>query len=205
MNLYSHYIFPWFLDKAMSHPSFTKKRKEVLSEAKGKVLEIGLGTGLNIPCYPKNIKHITTVDVNPGMNRYAKKRAMDSSKTIDHKVITAEKLPMPDGTFDTVVTTWTLCSILEVDQTLEEIYRVLKPGGKFIFLEHGLSRNKKIKKWQHRITPFWKVIGDGCHLDRDIKKLILAHKFELKAYKEFDMPKMGKIASHMYQGCAFKE
>jgi len=204
MKLYTQYIFPWLLDKAMSKNSFGEKRKEVLSNAKGKILEIGLGTGLNLAEYPKHVTNITSVDVNSGMNKFVYKRAKISGKIIDHKVITAEKLPLGDESFDTVVSTWTLCSIPDVDKTLKEIYRVLRPDGKFIFIEHGLSNSKNIQKWQKRITPIWKKIGDGCHLDRNIKELVSKY-FVIKDYKEFEMTKMSKLGRHMYQGIGVKK
>lgn len=205
MKLYTQYIFPWLLDKFMAKSFFQEKRKEVLKAAEGKVLEIGFGTGLNLSEYPDRIKKIITVDINPGMNFYAQKRVKSSGKEVEHQVITAEKLPMADQTFDTVVSTWTLCSILNVDQALKEIYRVLKPGGKFIFIEHGLSKKANIQKWQNRLTPFWKILGDGCHLNRNIKELISAHPFEIIEYQEYCMPKMPKLASQMYQGIAIKK
>jgi len=205
MGIYSKYIFPWVLDKVMSQNFLQKKRKEILSAAQGKVLEIGLGTGLNLAEYPKYIKHITSVDVNPGMNHYVQKRSKAAQKIIDHQVITAEKLPMADQTFDTVVSTWTLCSISNIHKALEEIYRVLKPNGKFIFIEHGLSNTKNIQKWQKRLSPFWQKIGDGCHLNRNIKTLISSHNFEITKYKEFDMLKMPKLTRYMYQGIAIKK
>lgn len=189
----------------MSKSSFKEKRKEVLSAVGGKILEIGIGTGLNLPEYPSWVKKITTVDRNPGMNFYAQKRAKSSHKKIEHQTITAEKLPMADQTFDTVVSTWTLCSIPNLDKALKEIYRVLKPNGKFIFIEHGLSKKTNIQKWQNRLTPFWKILGDGCHLNRNMKELISAHPFEITEYKEYCMPKMSKIACQMYQGIAIKK
>ena len=205
MGIYSKYIFPWFLDKFMARRFFREKRKEVLAATEGKVLEIGFGTGLNLAQYPNHIKNITSVDVNSGMHRYVRKRIKSVGKIVNHYVITAEKLPMADQTFDTVVSTWTLCSIPNVDQALKEIYRVLKPGGKLIFIEHGLSGVKSVQKWQKRIGPFWKKVGDGCHLDRDIKALVSAHFFQIIEYKEFDMRKAPKIMGHMYQGVAIKE
>ncbi|MBI5023307.1 MAG: class I SAM-dependent methyltransferase [Candidatus Magasanikbacteria bacterium] len=205
MNIYSKYIFPWILDKFMGLGSFQEKRKEVLASAEEKVLEIGLGTGLNLAEYPAHIKTITSVDVNIGMNSYIKKRAKSAGKTIDHQVITAEKLPMADQTFDTVVSTWTLCSIPNVHQALEEINRVLKHNGKFIFIEHGLGKKKSTQIWQKRLGPFWKKVGDGCHLDRNIKDLISSHAFKITEYKEFDMRNMPKLTSHMYQGIALKK
>ena len=205
MKLYFRYIFPWLWDKFISKSFPRKKRREILAAAEGKILEIGLGTGLNLPEYPSRIKKITTVDSNPGMNPYAQKRAESSHKKVEHHTITAEKLPMSDQTFDTVVSTWTLCSIAKPNEALKEIHRVLKTGGKFIFIEHGLSRKPHIQKWQKRLTPLWKIFGDGCHIDRDMKKLITAQPFELTQYKEYCMPKMTRLASQMYQGIAIKK
>ncbi len=189
----------------MAMNSFQEKRKEVLASTEGKVLEIGLGTGLNLTEYPAHIKDITSVDVNLGMISYVKKRAKLAGKTVDHRVVTAEKLPMANQIFDTVISTWTLCSIPNVHQALEEIHRVLKPNGKFIFIEHGLSRRQSVRKWQKRLCPLWKKVGDGCHLDRDIKALLSSHAFEMIEYKEFDMRRMPKLVSHMYQGIAVKK
>ncbi len=205
MKLYTKYIFPWLLDKLMSKKVLQQKRREVLVAAEGEILEIGLGTGLNLPEYPNHVKEITTVDINPGMNCYAQKRAKASHITVEHQTITAEKLPMADQTFDTVVSTWTLCSIPNPDQALNEIYRVLKSGGKFLFIEHGLSRKPNIQKWQNRFTPIQKIFGDGCHLNRNMKELISAHPFEMTEYKEYSLPKMSKLASQMYQGIAIKK
>jgi ubiquinone/menaquinone biosynthesis C-methylase UbiE len=204
MNIYSQLIFPNLIDLVMSGQSFTDYRKVVLADAVGEVLEIGFGTGLNLAYYPTNLVHkITTVDVNSGMSKLARKRIDRSSIPVDFQVLNGENLPMENDTFDTVVSTWTLCSIKHVDRAIAEIYRVLKPGGKFLFIEHGLSNEPNIQTWQHRLTPIQKIIGDGCHLDRDIKKLI-SQLFDRLDIKEFYAPNTPKIGGYFYQGIAIK-
>lgn len=206
MSIYSHYIFPRFiLDPVMSRKSFMKKRAQVLSHAQGNVLEIGFGTGLNALYYPDHIKKITVVDVNPGMNALAKKRIAQSGLVVDQHVITAERLPFPDNTFDTVVSTWTLCSIPDVDAAIEEVRRVLKPGGKFIFIEHGLHTDARVQKWQHRLAPIWKITGGGCHLDRNINEIVSRHAFAFERLDRYVLPEQPKITEVMYEGIAIKK
>jgi ubiquinone/menaquinone biosynthesis C-methylase UbiE len=204
MNIYSRLIFPTLIDQVMSGEDFAIYRREILADATGEVLEIGFGTGLNLAYYPINrVQKVTTIDVNPGMNKLAQKRIATSQISVDYQVLNGEKLPMADATFDTVVSTWTLCSIKHVEQAIAEIHRVLKPGGKFLFIEHGLSNELKIQAWQHRLTPIQKIIADGCHLDREIKTLI-AKQFSNLAVKEFYAPDKPKIGGYFYQGIATK-
>ena len=204
LNIYSRLIFPTLIDRVMSGDSFANYRRLVLADAIGSVLEIGFGTGLNLAYYPQNrVEKITTVDVNPGMNKLAQKRIAASSIEVDYQVLNGEKLPMADSTFDTVVSTWTLCSIKQVETAISEIHRVLKPGGKFLFIEHGLSNEPNIQTWQHRITPIQKVIGDGCHLNRPIR-LLIAKQFSNLDVQEFYSPNTPKIGGYFYQGIAIK-
>ncbi|AOY84742.1 class I SAM-dependent methyltransferase [Moorena producens JHB] len=203
MSLYSELIFPRFLDWAMSDPVLTKYRQEVLSQVSGQVFEIGFGTGLNLRYYPKQLEKITTIDANPGMQSLAKKRIHESEITVDFRVLNGESLPMADHSFDSVVSTWTLCSIARVNQAIQEIYRVLKPGGKFFFIEHGLSDEHKVQVWQNRLTPVQKIIADGCHLNRNIKQLVENH-FQILKLEEFYEPKFSKILGYMYKGVAQK-
>ncbi len=203
MSLYTQMILPRLLDWAMSDPALARYRQEVLAGTEGEVLEIGFGTGLNLPYYPDRIQKITTIDANPGMNKIAQKRIQAARITVDHRVLNGENLPMADCTFDSVVSTWTLCSIAKVEQALKEIHRVLKPGGKFFFVEHGLSDDPKVRVWQHRLTPFQKVIADGCHLDRNIKALI-EHEFEAVKLEQFQAQGVSKVAGYLYKGTAIK-
>ena len=144
MGFYSENILPYLLDWSLSDSNLAVHRQEILADVTGKVLEIGFGTGLNIPYYPQNIKNIVTVDTNPKINNLARKRIHSSNITVDCRILNGENLPMTDNTFDSVVSTFTLCSIANVKQALVEIYRVMKPGGKFFFVEHGLSNEPTI-------------------------------------------------------------
>ena len=203
MGFYSNFILPQAMDWVMSNPLLSQYRQEVLAEVSGKVLEIGFGTGLNLPHYPQNIQKLTTIDANSGMNKLAQKRIQVSKIRVDSRILNGENLPMPDNSFDSVVSTWTLCSIARVDQALEEIYRVLKPGGKFFFIEHGLSNEPKVQVWQNRLTPLQKIIGDGCHLNRNIKQIV-EKQFNNITLEEFDAPNLPKIIGFMYKGVAIK-
>ena len=203
MGFYSQVILPQCLDWAMSDPTLAQYRDDVLAEVTGDVLELGFGTGLNLSHYPQSLEKLTTIDANPGMNRFAKKRIQNSSIKVDHRVLNGESLPMADGNFDSVVSTWTLCSIAKVDQAIQEVYRVLKPGGRFYFIEHGLSDEPKIQVWQNRLTPLQKIIADGCHFNRNIQQIV-EKRFNSLTIEQFYDPKLPKIGGYMYKGVATK-
>jgi ubiquinone/menaquinone biosynthesis C-methylase UbiE len=203
MGFYSQVIAPRLLDWGMSDPSLALYRREVLSDVQGEVLEIGFGTGINLSYYPEHLQQLVTVDANPGMNALAQKRIESSNIRVDNRVLNGENLPMADNTFDCVVSTWTLCSIANVEQALKEIYRVLKPGGRFFFIEHGLSDDPKVQVWQNRLNPINKAIADGCNLNRNIKELVEA-QFKNVTIEQFYAPKSPKVSGYMYKGVASK-
>ncbi|MGI2907884.1 class I SAM-dependent methyltransferase [Tolypothrix sp. VBCCA 56010] len=204
MNLYSQFIMPRLLDWSMSDASLANYRTSVLAQVTGETLEIGFGTGLNLPYYPKHIKKLITVDANPGMNALALKRIQASDILVEHNVLNGENLPFASQSFDSVVTTWTLCSIANVEQALKEIYRVLKPQGRYFFIEHGLSNDPKVQVWQNRLTPIQKVIGDGCHLNRNIKHLV-ENQFSHLTIEQFYSENLPKILGYLYKGVALKQ
>jgi ubiquinone/menaquinone biosynthesis C-methylase UbiE len=203
MNLYSRLLFPRLMDLAMSGANLAAHRRSLLRDVTGEILEIGFGTGLNLAHYPDSVKRITSVDVNPGMATIAQKRATQAGITIDPHTLSGEHLPMADATFDTVVSTWTLCSIPDVAQAIREAHRVLKPGGRFCFIEHGLSNDPAIQTWQHRLTPIQRVIGDGCHLDRDIAQLV-GQSFAQVDLETFAEPSLPPVGGYFYKGFAIK-
>jgi len=204
MSLYSRHVFPHVLDWIMSQPAFTNAREELLATVSGDVLEIGFGTGLNLPHYPETVDTLTTVDVNPGVHRLAEKRLSKSTLPVKFELISGECLPMPENSYDAVVSTWTLCSIPDVMSALKEVRRVLKPDGKFFFVEHGLNPDPSIAKWQHRLTPIQKVIGDGCHLDRDTLKLIEQAGLKIQHYRQFNAEGLPALGAFMTLGIAGK-
>jgi ubiquinone/menaquinone biosynthesis C-methylase UbiE len=204
MSLYRHHVFPWVLDRVMDQGVFRRVRREALAPVGGRVLEIGLGTGLNLPFYPEGIRRIVGVDSNPGVARLARRRAVEHGIEVEHHQLSAEQLPFDAASFDTVVSTFTLCSIPDVQKALAEVRRVLRPQGEFVFLEHGLSPEPAVARWQRRINPAWKVVGDGCHLDRDTTGEVRRAGLELQQVRNFYLPKTLKFVGYMYLGAARK-
>jgi len=193
MGFYSEKIIPFFYDKAMDKAPIEEARKIILKDVSGDVLEIGFGTGLNLPHYPPGVKKLTIIDKNPGMDKKAQKRIQQSDIEIESKVLNGEELPFENEMFDSVVCTYTLCSIENINSALDEIFRVLKPDGKFFFQEHGLSDNPKIQKWQIFLNPLQKIWADGCHLNRDFKILIENAGFRFDSFRNYVMEENPKI------------
>jgi ubiquinone/menaquinone biosynthesis C-methylase UbiE len=202
MNLYRRVIFPQLLDLALSGERMERYRRQLLAHVQGAVLEIGFGTGLNLSCYPEHIRKITGVDPNPGMGSLARRRIASSPIAVDWQVADAQELPFPSQSFDSVVSTWTLCSIPNVAKALGEIRRVLRAGGKLFFLEHGLSEDPQVQRWQNCLNPIQKVIADGCNLNRDMARLIREAGFRFEQLERFYMPDQPRFIGYTYQGIA---
>lgn len=205
MGLYSKYIYPKIIETLLSIPSVMKERKDILSHVKGNILEIGFGTGLNLPCYPNFVKEITVLETNEGMNLLANKRIKSSQIKVNFKLLSAELLPFDDEAFDSVVSTFTFCSIKNINSAMKEFYRVLKPNGQLLFLEHGLSQNKKIRFIQNHINPFYKLISDGCNLNRNIKSITEKNGFAISYLEQFYDKHMIKLTGYLYKGIAVKK
>ena len=203
MSFYSNFVIPYGLELVMSSDTFQQYRQELLAQVQGKILEIGFGTGLNLPHYPATVTQITTVDPNPGMQKLARSRIAASEIAVDYHVLNGENLPFADASFDAVVCTWTLCSIPQVDRAIAQVYRLLKPEGQFLFIEHGLSPDSQVQTWQNRLTPIQKVIADGCHLNRNIQTLV-EQQFSRMTVEQFYAPKLPKVIGYMYRGIAIK-
>jgi ubiquinone/menaquinone biosynthesis C-methylase UbiE len=202
MGIYSDYVFPRFLNTFMSGGPFKKQRSLLLSSVSGDILEIGFGTGLNLPFYPDGVRRITAVDPSAGMNKVAQRNIRTSRIEVDCRILSGECLPLERSTFDSVVCTWTLCSIPDAARALREVKRVLRPDGRFFFVEHGLSPDPAVQKWQHRLTPIQKIIGDGCHLNRPIGSMVEDEGFQISELETFYMPKTPRFAGYMFRGIA---
>jgi ubiquinone/menaquinone biosynthesis C-methylase UbiE len=200
VGFYSKVIFPRLCDLCLNNRAVASHRRELLAQTHGEVLEIGFGTGLNLACYPASLRKITTVDPNPGMHRLAHKRLRQSEIDVDHRVLGGEGLPFEDCSFDCVVSTFTLCSIAQVHKALEQVYRVLKPGGRLLLLEHGLSPEPKVQKWQRRLNWLQMRLADGCHLDRNMKALVAAQPFSSAEIEEFYLEDAPKTHGYLYRG-----
>ncbi len=204
MGLYSRWIYPRLCDGLMGLPALAEQRKLALAGVGGDVLEIGFGSGRNLAHYPGHVRRITTVDPNPGMARLARRRIAAGGIEVDRRASGGEALPFGGETFDCVVCTWTLCSIPEAGRAVSEVYRVLKPGGRFIFLEHGLSGDPKVRAWQRRLNPIEGVVGDGCRLDLDVEAVVRGQPFGRVELERFEMAKLPRTHGTMYRGSALK-
>ena len=204
MGLYSRVIFPRLLDLSMSADFMTDFRKDVLSRATGQVLEIGFGTGLNLPYYPDSVKKLTAIDSNPGMLALARHRLANTQIPVERVTLSSESLPMADESFDTVVSTWTLCSIANVSQALQEVRRVLKQRGELLFVEHGLSPDSNVEVWQNRLNGLQKTIADGCNLNRNIPQLVENAGLQVVQLETCYVDRIPKFIGYFYKGVARK-
>ena len=202
MGLYSRHIFPRLLEWVMSGEEFRRLRAGLLQDARGEVLEIGLGTGLNLPHYPNTVSGLHAVDPAPLLPERVTRRSASVSFPIEIQRISAETLPFGDRTFDCVVSTWTLCTIPDPVKALHEVRRVLKPTGKFLFLEHGRSDDEKIATWQDRLNLIQRVIGCGCNLNRRIDQLISQAGLAMTKLDRFQMERVPRLGGEMYRGIA---
>ncbi|MDA7815166.1 class I SAM-dependent methyltransferase [Porticoccaceae bacterium] len=203
MGLYDKYILPHFLNCACGSKPIKYQREKVVPMAEGLVLEVGIGSGLNIPYYDAaKVDKILGLDPSEELNRMALKVAEDKGIPVEFILSGAEAMPLPDNHVDTVLVTFTMCTIPEVAAANKEMLRVLKPGGKMIFCEHGLAPDTNVSKWQSRIDPIWGKIAGGCHLNRDIPGLITAAGFEIEAMEQMYLPSTPKFAGYNYWGTA---
>jgi ubiquinone/menaquinone biosynthesis C-methylase UbiE len=204
MSFFTQVIVPRLCDLLLNKSLLSRHRRAILAGAYGDVVEIGFGTGLNLPYYPERVHKVTAVDPNPGMHRLAQKRIRHTGIEVEQQVLGGERLPFEDGRFDCAVSTFTLCSIEDVAQALREVYRVLKSGGKFLFLEHGISREPNVQKWQRRLNWLQVRLANGCHLDRDMRALIAAQPFASVEVEEFYLKRTPKTHGYLYRGMATK-
>jgi ubiquinone/menaquinone biosynthesis C-methylase UbiE len=204
MGFYSQVVFPRICDYLLGQPFIGEYRKDLLRSVDGRILEIGFGTGLNLPQYPASVRTIATVDPNAGMHRLAQRRIEQTKIEVDHHRLRGEALPFANETFDCVVSTFTLCSVADPGQATSEIFRVLRPAGRFLFLEHGLSPEATIQKWQRRMNWLQSLLGDGCKLDRNIKELVATQPYSAIDSREQYLEKMPKISGYVYRGVATK-
>jgi ubiquinone/menaquinone biosynthesis C-methylase UbiE len=201
MGFYNERILPHLVNLAMRNRDLLPYRERIISAADGRVLEVGIGSGLNLPFYRPPVAEILGLDPSPPLIAMARQRVGRSSLPVTFIEGSAEAIPLDSGSIDTVVTTWTLCSIPAAVQALAETRRVLKPGGQLLFVEHGLAPEEGVRKWQHWLTPVWKRIGGGCHLNRPIRSLIESAGFGIDRV-ETGYAKGPKPMTFIYEGRA---
>ena len=202
MNPYERYVLPKLIDVACSTGNVMKARSKIVPQARGEVLEIGMGSGLNLSFYDaKKVSSIVGVDPAAQMQTLARQRAADIRIPVEMIAADVQGIHAETDRFDTIVMTFTLCSIDDPIAALQEMARVLKPEGRLLFIEHGLAPDTSVERWQHRLTPFWKPMAGGCHLDRDIPALIRAGGFVIDELSEAYLPGPRPM-SYVYSGVA---
>lgn len=204
MRLYHHYVFPHLLDLVMSNRMFRKPRDRALAPARGRILEIGFGTGMNLTHYPPTVERIEAIDPDLDLDRYSLPRIAAAPIEVDFHHLDAEHLPFEANRFDTVVSTFTLCSIPDVAHALREIRRVLKPGGQFLFLEHGRSPDPGVARWQDRLNAAWMPLAGGCHLNRPTRELVAEAGLELGPLRNYYLKRAPRFVGYMTEGMALK-
>jgi ubiquinone/menaquinone biosynthesis C-methylase UbiE len=205
MGLYSNYIFPRILDWSLGTRLIRNERRTALECLKGHVLEIGFGTGLNLPCYPPQVTRLTTLDSEEMLRDLVARRIDDALMPVTQLKIDANgRLPFEDNSFDGVATTFTLCSIRDVQSALAEIYRVLAPAGKYVFLEHGRSDEQRVARRQDLLNPIQQWVACGCNLNRPIDQLVRDANLQIKNLERYCMPNTPRIFGEMYRGVACK-
>ncbi|HEX4166220.1 MAG TPA: class I SAM-dependent methyltransferase [Bryobacteraceae bacterium] len=199
MGFYHNRIVPHLVNLAMRNRLLNPYRERVVRLAEGRVLEIGIGSGMNLPFYTDRAIEILGLEPHPKLLEIASHKSIrDRARLIEGS---AESIPLDDASIDTVVTTWTLCSVPDIHSALSEMRRVLRPGGQLLFVEHGRAPEENVRKWQHQLTPLWKRLAGGCYLDRPIAELVESAGLRMKHLQTGYM-QGPKPMTFMYEGIA---
>jgi ubiquinone/menaquinone biosynthesis C-methylase UbiE len=201
MSFYQRHVLPYLLHLAMRQKQLVPFRQRVIGAAEGRVLEIGIGSGLNLPLYGPNVRSVVGLEPSPELMRMARERGRAASTSIEFLEASAEAIPLGGGSVDAVVTTWTLCTIPDATGALTEMRRVLKPDGALLFVEHGRAPEPGVARWQDRLDPLWSRIAGGCHLNRKIDDLISASGFRIDALRNARLPGP-RTHTFLYEGRA---
>lgn len=201
MGIYGDHVLPRLTDALLGNREFARLRARVAAGLEGEVLEVGFGSGLNVPHYPPAVTRVHAVDPATVGRKLAAKRVAASPVPVDYVGLDGEELPLEDRSVDHVLTTWTLCTIPRVDQALREIRRVLRPGGALHFVEHGRSPDPGVARWQDRLNPLQRRIAGGCHLNRPIDELIAGAGLDITRLDNYYVG-APKPYTYMFEGTA---
>ena len=202
MGVYAKYVLPRFIDLSMRNKETARVRADWVPHARGDVLEVGIGSGLNLPFYSAEVRRVYGVEPSAELQKMARKRMASQATKVEFLLQSAEDdLPLSDMSIDTVVMTWTLCSIPDPLKALRQMKRVLKPNGRLIFIEHGRAPDSRVAAWQDQLTPLWKRIGGGCHLNRKIDDLLVGAGFTIDELRTTYLPGPRPM-TYTYQGFA---
>ncbi len=189
MGLYATYVFPRILDWVMRQEPIRRQREKVVPRAQGHVLEVGVGSGLNLAHYDRGkVLKLYGLDPSLGLQRIARERAATAGLTVELLPVSGEEIPLADASVDSVVITYTMCSIPDVARALREMHRVLRPGGELLFSEHGRAPDAGVVRWQDRLNPLWRRLSGGCNLNRAIPELLDAAGFALPEVSQMYLP-----------------
>lgn len=203
MGFYENYVLPRMIDVACGAGPILKQRQKVVPHARGRVLEVGMGSAINIPFYNADqIEMVWGLEPSEGMRRKAAPRIADAPFPVEWLSLPGEEIPLEDNSADTVLLTFTLCTIPDFARALDQMRRVLKPGGRLLFAEHGEAPDENVRKWQERINPIWKRFAGGCNVNRRIPQLIEAGGFKIEEVDSMYLPQTPKIAAFQYWGSA---
>lgn len=202
MSFYGRYVVPRLIDWAMDRADVQKERAKVIPRAQGVTLEIGMGSGLNLPFYTERVTALYGVDPSPELQAMARRRAAEVARPIELFLQSAEeRLPLQDQSVDTVVCSWTLCSIPDPVRALREARRVLRPSGELVFVEHGRAPAGSVRVWQDRLDPLWTRLAGGCHMNRPTDEVIRSAGFAIKELANEFLPGP-KLLTYTYRGVA---
>lgn len=180
MGLYDRYVLPRLIDRACGIKAVGLQRQKIVPQARGRVLEIGIGSGLNLPYYdPARVERLWGLEPSAELRRMAERKAIGLAFPVEFLGLPGEQIPLADDSVDTVLVTYTLCTIPDAAAALREMRRVLRPHGRLLFAEHGRAPEESVRRWQARLTPLWKRLAGGCHLDRDIPGMIEREGFRI--------------------------
>lgn len=201
MRIYSRYVLPRLIDLAMRQESETAERARLVPLARGRVLEVGFGSGLNLPFYGPAVERLYGLDPSRELWRLARRRIDAVRVPFEFVPASAEVIPLPEASVDDVVMTWTACSIPDAGRALQEIRRVLRPEGRLLFVEHGHSPDLAVARWQDRLNPVWKRVAGGCNLNRRIDELLVVAGFDITSFEQ-GYGEGPKPFSYLYKGIA---
>lgn len=203
MKIYERYCLPCLIDKACGTPVISQQRQKIVPLARGRVLEVGIGSGRNLQYYdPAKVVLIWGLEPSPGMRRIARKRIASSGLNVRWIGLRGEEIPLEDKSVDTVLLTYTLCSIPDWKTALQQMKRVLKPEGNLLFSEHGLAPEPAVEIWQHRLTPVWRWLSAGCHLNRPIPHYIKDAGFRVDKMEVGYLQGTPRVVGYHYRGIA---
>ena len=202
-KLYERHVLPKVLDACCSTKPVNYQRNKIVPDAKGKILEIGIGSGINIPFYNKaNVEKIYGLDPSEELNHIAQKKAINNNVEIDFLLNGAEEIPLPSNSMDTILITYTLCTIQDLESSLKEIRRVMKDDAVMLFCEHGIAPDANVMRWQNRVNPLWGKLFGGCNINRNIPEIIQSSGFTLNSLDQMYLPSTPKIVGYNYWGKA---